>query len=217
MTSDIVEKAKAKAAQDIAKAQRQAEIVEMLPDTGMAPLVVLHHNNPAAVIYKPETAEQILSAFDTFDRLATLDCKGDYRRTTYDGGFDPDKHGNVLSDYAGWIELQARCVDYLSGAQHASIRFFATLPDGAVIEVHLDVTDARYQKGPFPDSLRVRFINSNKSGRGATGWTCNGAPVARIADAYVSFATGAPHSGMAHQGKAFFSSRDFLVELFGQA
>ena len=200
--------AKEKAARLIAKAEKEAAILEALPDLGTVPLVVVYDGlsrSVPSVIYKPESFANMLAIFDAFEVVRALDCKGQYRRITPDGAFDEKEHGAILADYQGWIELSSRCAGYMDGAQDASFRFYARLATGATICVHMDITGAYFGKCPFPMDLRAQYRNSSLSGKARGDWSVTRPTVAQVADDYCSFGTGAPLPGMAHQGRAMFS------------
>lgn len=211
--SDIIKAAQERAAQIIAKAEKEAAIAALLPATlPSVPMIVIQQGPAWLSFNKVESIANILAIYDAFEHVQALDCKGTYRRVTWDGGFNEKQHGAILSDYGGWVDIDARCHEYLSGAQDASIRFFARLSDGSIVQVNCNLTQAHYSKAGFPMVLHTQFRNSSRSGRARSDWSYDWPAVARLADDYVSFGTGAPMPGMAHHGRAYFSDLRTFIE-----
>ena len=155
MNTDILQKAREKAARDIAKAEREVAVLEMLPDTGKAPMVV-QQRDCVWLVYRGASFSDVLAAFDAFDLAPfCVTKKAGWAATV--SREEVDGAETLLSDGFAWCAF----TQYAGFAPVFSFRAHGTLSDGTPCEVHIDFEGAHYSKGPFHRDLAARFTCEN--------------------------------------------------------
>jgi hypothetical protein len=191
---------KARHAREIAKATRELEIAEMLPDLGPLPRIVTQ-SDEHWLCYKANAWQDVLRVFDAFALAPAFDCKDRGSRTT-----SRAPRGEALGEYFAWFETSA----YVDISPTASFRAFANMPDGAPIMLNVEFEGAYYRKGPWHSDLGARFVDMKPRATKYHEYRKEGPKFLAQAAAVVSYSTGRNDGGGGHW-KGYFATRECLA------
>lgn len=211
MTDPRIQAIRDNAEKKVREMEREIFIRENLA-CPIAPRLVTIFTDHPWVSFSPASWSEALTIVNTFRPylVPTVDYSGSCRELRCKATWKDKPGYEFMGEYDCAIELNARCVDYMSASQTASVWFYVNHPSCGSLLICLDFDTAYYAKTPYPSKWHCRFYKVGE-GRHRREWRSE--PAQFGSDGFISYGTGAPR-GQARHDVYLFLNIETVVSMF---